>query len=584
MVRSGISSRVRKVEGATVKHAHQFIIGRWQNLYEVRRNIGLWLLGVGVLVFAMAIHFLLLRSGYTEVAQVRGGTYAEAVAGRISTLNPLYATTAAEVSASKLLFSSLFRYDSTGSLSGDLATGYRLDETGKIYTVTMRNTAYWHDKKPVTVDDVVFTVGLLKHPSLGSVQADSWKDIEVKKINDTTLQFILPAAYAPFPNALTFAVLPKHILAKTPSNMLRESVFSNTPVGSGPFSFHLMQRVKGQAHTVVHAVRHDMYHHGAPKLERFQLHAYEQIDSLAEALKKQAVNAASGVPAQAAAELKKDTHFTMYATPLNAGVYAIFNTATPQLKELQVRHALQAGTDLPGLFTKLAYKPQMMPLPILPSQVRGLDDILPPAYDAARANALLDGAGWQRGENGIRQKESQPLLLRVAFIKDSEYEKVANSLKQQWKRLGIDVQLRPVDTSDPTQNLASTVLQPRDYDVLIHELAIGADPDVYAYWHSSQAVARGLNLSNYTDGISDDALASGRSRAAKELRDAKYRTFVNQWLKQAPALGLYRSSSFYIVRKGANAIDANMQFVTAADRYANVQYWTARTDTVYKTP
>ena len=172
--KTGISKGVRKAEDATIGHARRFILDRWDNVYEARRNIGIWLSGVGLLIFIMVAHFIFLRSGYTDIAPIRGGTYAEGMVGDISTLNPIYATTASEIAASRLMFSSLFRYDDTGSLSGDLATGYNVDKTGKIYTVSLHQRALWHDNTPVTVDDVIFTLNIIKRSSSGAPNSEGW--------------------------------------------------------------------------------------------------------------------------------------------------------------------------------------------------------------------------------------------------------------------------------------------------------------------------------------------------------------------------------------------------------------------------
>lgn len=583
--KAGISKRVRKIEGVTLEHARQFILNRWNHVYEVRRNIGIWLCGVGVLIFIMVAHMILLRSSYTEVASVRGGTYAEGLVSDITTLNPIYATTTAEVSASRLMFSSLFRYDDTGSLSGDVATGYKVDETGKIYTVTTHQNATWHDGNPLTIDDIIFTLDTLKKPAASVPQADNWRNIEYKKINDTTLEFILPSPYTPFPNALTFAILPKHILGDVPAHSLRENKFSNSPVGSGPFVFNLLQRSKSEKrHVVLHAARNSKYYKGVPKLERFQLHAYGDNEMLIDALKKQAINAAADVSADSFNELLHDPRFTGYTPAVNSGVYALFNTESESLSNVDVRRALRYGLSTKSVREGLGHNPQPIDLPVLKSQVDGLEEVKVPQYNQDKANDILDKAGWVRDISGVRKKDGQNLMVRMSLKKDPEYERVANNIANQWRSLGADVQLNIIDTSDPTQNFASLVLQPRDYDVLIYELAIGADPDVYAYWHSSQATARGLNFSNYRDGLVDDSLDGGRSRANDNLRDAKYKTFVTRWSQQVPAIGLYRSPSLYVARKGAYAVESDMHFVISADRYYNVLRWTTRVDSVYKTP
>lgn len=582
----GFSVRARKVEAATVRHAHEFIVSRWRNAREVRRNIGLWLLGIGLLIAMVAVQFLLLRGTYTEQAPVSGGTYAEGVIGNIDTLNPLYATTPAEQSVSRLLFSSLFSYDTAGALNADVAQKYTVDETGKVYTVTLNDDIYWHDGAPLTADDVVFTANLLKKPATGSALSASWHDVGVKKLNDKQVAFTLPAAYVPFVHALTFAILPEHLLANVAPNMLREHRFSQDPVGSGPMALRFLQRVKDgtSGHAVVHLKRNVSYHQGAPKIARMQLHAYENYDEMTKGLQTRSVNAISGNSINRLMNFNDDQRYRMTVTPLQAGVFALFNTKSELLQDKTVRQALQQGTNVTQALKDLRWNPREMNSPFTEGQVERTEREQKPNYSVATARRLLDEAGWKPEAGGVRTKEGRPLQLRLVYIKDADYEVLIANLAKQWRALGIEVATQPVDVNDPTQNFASGVLQPRDYDVLVHELMIGADPDVYAYWHSSQAVARGLNFTNFADDISDDALAAARTQRNPSLRTLKYQSFLRRWYAEAPAIGLYQSSTAYVSTKAATTIDRTAQMVTAQDRYATVQNWTTRQDAVYKTP
>jgi len=106
---------------------------------------------------------------------------------------------------------------------------------------------------------------------------------------------------------------------------------------------------------------------------------------------------------------------------------------------------------------------------------------------------------------------------------------------------------------------------------------------VYAYWHSSQA-ASGLNFSNYKSSISDDALSSARSRIEPNLRNAKYITFANQWLADAPAIGLYQATMQYVHTKSIHALPKDFMLVSAADRYNDVRFWSVGDRMVYTTP
>ncbi len=203
----GIKRRARKVEGATVRHARRFLVNRWDKISEVRLHIILWLGGVGLLIGLVGLQMIWFQRGYVTAAPVSGGTYAEAVRGPIETLNPLYATTPAELAASKLLFSSLYSVDASGHLRADAAMSMAND-SDKNFTVKMRKDVRWHDGQNLTADDVIFTVGLMKSPAVRSVMTGSWQGINVQKIDEYTVQFSLPASYAAFPQAMTFAIVP----------------------------------------------------------------------------------------------------------------------------------------------------------------------------------------------------------------------------------------------------------------------------------------------------------------------------------------------------------------------------------------
>ncbi|MGO3701992.1 MAG: ABC transporter substrate-binding protein [Candidatus Saccharimonadales bacterium] len=582
-IQKKIASTARGASAATSRHTREFLVERWASARDVRRHIGIWLVCVGVLIAAVITQSIIVRGVYSEQAPIGGGTYAEGVYGKIDTLNPLFASTQAEHSASRLLFSSLFNHDDTGALGADLATGYKVSNEGRTYTVTLRSDALWHDGKPVTVDDVLYTIELIKDPATGSPLAASWNDVEVQKVDNEKIAFHLPAAYAPFPYALTFAILPSHILKGVSPSLLREHPFSHEPTGSGPFKVRFMQRVQGEdLHSVLHLRRNEAYYGGSVKLERMQLHVYGDREKLATGLRTQAINAASGVALDSLQEFSDNERFDVHSMPVRAGVYALMNTASPVLKDHAVRKALQVGTDVNKVLASLPDDAQQLDGPFMKDQVQ--TDVKKPAYNLEKAKKLLADDGWAVGGEGIRYKGGDPLEIRLVYLKNTDYENVVGGLVQQWRELGVKVTTQPVDPADPSQNLVSSVLRPRNFDVLVHELTIGADPDVYAYWHSSQASARGLNFTNFKDDISDDALSSGRSIRDDSLRQAKYESFLKRWYSQAPAIGLYQSTVPYVTATGVHSVQDAGQFVNEADRYRNVVDWTVRNGQVYKTP
>jgi len=577
-----LSRRMKKVEGATIRHARRFVFKRWSTFREVRSRVAIWVLAIGVIIGATGLQFLWYQESYRTTAYAQDGTYAEAVLGPVDTLNPIFAKSSAEEAAGELLFSRLVTYDKTGHLNYDLADSMKVSDDQKTYTFTLRSDARWSDGLYVRARDVVFTVGLLQNAATRTTLT-GWGDVKAKEIDDRTVAFELPGVYAAFPHALRFLpILPEHTLRDIEPSQLRESTFSTQPVGSGPFALKLLQNVDTTTgRKVVHLARNDSYYRGAPKLSRVQLHVYSDTDAIKRALATSEVNAASDIPISALEGINTQ-RYTLESHPVNSGVYALLNTSSPVLSDVKVRQALQAGTDTEKIRSSISDKLPALYLPVLASQLEG-NVPQAPKLDTKKAAQLLDEAGWKL-DGQVRKKDGQTLTLSVVTTKNPDFEKALDVLSTQWRTLGVTVTTNIVDPSDPAQNVAQSILQPRQYDVLLYQLTIGGDPDVYAYWHSTQTSSNGFNLSNYKNAIADDALISARARTEPALRSAKYITFAKQWLQDVPAIGLYQSTAQYVHTNGVHTIPADDVFVSAADRYTTVRYWTVGERTVYKTP
>jgi len=579
-----LTRRMRRAEGVTMRHARRFIVRRWGNAREVQRHIIIWITAVGLIIGATGVQLMWYQQNYQTAAAATGGTYAEAVLGPVDTLDPLYASSSAELSASQLIFSRLFSYDSTGHVHNDLASSMSIDATGKVYTIKLRPGVKWDDGVVLTAKDVAFTVGLIKNPSVRST-ITGWNDITVSAPDNSTVIFTVPAVYAAFPEALaSLPILPQHILQNVPANTLRENSFSQSPVGTGPFELKLIQDIDVHAgHKIIHLSRNPNYYFGASKLERFQLHVYNTSDEIVKALASGEVNAAADLTATQASLVNK-SRYNVQTTPIDSGVYALFNTTSDMLRDKAVRQALERGTNVKAVRSKLPLSAPALNLPFINGEVSG--DLPKPAdYSPDAADSTLDADGWKL-DGTIRKKGGVALTLNVVTTKNADYERVLEELVGEWRKLGIVVNTLVVDPTDPSQNVTQDILQKRNYDVLLYQLTIGADPDVYAYWHSSQASPNisGFNFSNYSNAISDDALTSARTRLEPALRNAKYIAFAKEWLADAPAIGLYQSTIEYVSAKNVSAYNPSDILVSPVDRYADVLYWSDNTTNVYTSP
>ena len=162
--------------------------------------------------------------------------YREGTIGRPSSINPLTARTQADRDLVALVFSGLVALGPDGTYRPDLAASWTVDAKGKTWTFTIRPDARWQDGEPVTADDVVYTVGVLKSPGYTGPLAASWREVSVTASRRRgTVVFELTTPIGGFLQAPTIGLLPAHLLSETPIETLADDPFSVQPVGAGPF-------------------------------------------------------------------------------------------------------------------------------------------------------------------------------------------------------------------------------------------------------------------------------------------------------------------------------------------------------------
>ena len=134
-----------------------------------------------------------------------------------------------------LIFRGLTRIDKNGRVVPDLAASWEMADD-KTYVFHLQPEQFWHDGRPVTADDVIFTVGVLQDPALLDIPGlpGFWRTVGVTKVDDLTVQFTLPQPFAPFLDYTTIGLLPQHVYGSTPAKELVTQPLGDQPVGAGP--------------------------------------------------------------------------------------------------------------------------------------------------------------------------------------------------------------------------------------------------------------------------------------------------------------------------------------------------------------
>lgn len=415
---------------------------------------------------------------------------------------------------------------------------------------------------------------LMYNSDAGSILYSSWKDITVAATDDLTVTFTLPNQLSAFPYHLTNGIIPEHHLKDVPAVEMRSTTFNTLhPVGSGPFMWQKIE-VSGDSpetreEQIALAPFKD-YHAGAPKLSSFVVHAFHDQERLNASFERREITGASFL--ELPTELKDRGGIVTNNFLLTAANMVFFKHSNPVLADGTVRRALVQSADVQGIIKELDYPTHPIKGPFLQGQLGYDPSLVQAPFDRAAAAALLDAAGWAKGANGLRAKGATALSFILQAQDTPENRLITAKLQEDWQQIGVKADMR-LRTGEDLQ----TAIKGQDFDALLYGISIGADSDVFVYWHSSQKDPRStrLNFSEFANRAADSALEGGRTRADPTLRQIKYRPFLQAWQQDTPALGLYQPRYMYATHGQIFGLEPRV-INTDTDRYNTVADWQIR--------
>jgi peptide/nickel transport system substrate-binding protein len=549
-------------------YINRHIWGKWHHVRVVRKFLTLWglVLAIGAIGTMQQVNALAQR--FQVTIPVAGGTYTEAAVGTVTTLNPLLPESPTASDINRLIFSGLTRYNSNREIVPDLAT-WDISNDGKTYTFHLRHGVKWQDGVPFTSADVAFTLAAIQNPDSRSPLASSWDGVKVQTKDDYTVEYDLPQALNSFLDSTTVGIVPQHLLDSVDPTMLREAAFNQNPIGTGPFQL----KTFAPSAKLIELTANPKYYLGRPKLDEFDFKFYATAADTMRAYAQQQVTSPGRITPDSYADSLHATGLVTYNFTLPEAQTLFFANTDPILSDKNLREILSSSLNRQAILDK-AVDGQGLVLtqPLLPGQLGYTTKYEPAPLDAPAARTALDAAGWTQTKAGaVRTKGGAKLQLALVTLKGGELERAAQEIKHQWAGLGIDVQVTAVDLDQ----LQQTYMRPRNFQMLLYGINLGSDPDVYSFWHSSQAVDPGINLSAYNSPDADHALEAGRIKSDPLVRLGKYDAFLRIWDADAPAAVLYQAGYSYGTRETVSGITAH-RLVVPADRFYDVERWTVR--------
>ncbi len=542
-----------------------------------------WQLLIVVLALA-AIALLLMSQQPTPQQQtlasaqpISGGVYSEALVGEFGRLNPvLDYYNQPDRDVNRLIFSGLVSFDDRGLPNGDLAESWGISQDGKVYNFSIRSNAIWHDGEAVTSEDVVFTTSLLRSEEIPipSDVRNLWSQVEVIALDDKTVQFRLPEPYAPFLDYLEFGVLPKHLLDNLSPQEIISAEFNLKPVGSGPFRFENLLAEGGIIKGVVLSAYRE-YYGEKPYLDQVEFRYYPDHQAALAAYQADEVQGVSDFSDETLAQALKIPELNMYTGRLPRLTLIYLNLDAPRLpffQDASIRRALLKGLNRQAMIDRtLNSQAIIADGPVFPGSWAYYEGIERIPYDSNAALAAIKEAGYTipGGGAGVREKDGVPFSFELLHADTPEHTALAEAIRRDWGKLGIDVQLKAVTY----ESLINEHLETRDYQAALVDLNLtrSPDPDPYPFWDQAQ-ISDGQNYSQWNDRQASEYLERARITSDLDERTKAYRNFQVRFTTEMPALPLFYPVYSYGVDAQVRGVRMGPLF-DMSDRLKTITSW-----------
>jgi peptide/nickel transport system substrate-binding protein len=565
---------------------------------HIRWQVALIFVGV-VLLGGLMVY---LAEAYSiEREPAPGGTYVEGMVGSPQYVNPLLCQyTDVDRDLCTLVFSGLLRLDVRGQLQPDLAESWEVSPDGLVYTFHLRPNARWHDNRPVTADDVIYTIKLLQDPNFPGKQdvAAMWRTVKAEEVNNLTVQLTLPEPFTPFLQYLTtgnFGVLPKHVLGEIKAADLPTLPFNRKPIGSGPFQVEQFGSGEtGQPQHVLLAA-FPGYYGRQPYIAKIDFKFYTDYASMLAAYRAGEIQGLNKVPADQLASIRDTPSLNLYTGPL-AGYTMIFlnqgDEALPFFQDQNVRQALLLSLDRRQIIEEVLHGQGLVAdSPFIPGTWAYAADLPPVVPNRDRARQLLNEAGWRyavpqqpvRGEGvesiiiptpvvvsneaPIRVKDGVPISFTLYTNSNPLQVALAQAVARQWREIGVQASVLPVQAG-----LVSNYLTPRTYAAALVDVQLPSDPDPYPFWHETQADPPGQDYSQFRDRDVSEVLEQARRTNDQATRLDLYHRFQEMFREKTPGILLYYPVYNYGISEKVRDVQIG-PLAVSADRFRTLPDW-----------
>jgi peptide/nickel transport system substrate-binding protein len=438
-----------------------------------------------------------------------------------------------------LIFDSLVDLDSQRNPRGDLAYKWETPDS-LTYVFHLRTGVKFHDGRTLTSSDVKYTFDSILDRTVASPKRGSLNSLKSVEAPDAaTVIFHLNEPYAGF-----LWNISRPALGIVPAGATSE--ISSHPVGTGPFRF-----VSSQQDDSVVLERNSYYFKAPPKISELRFRIVpEAIVRALELRKGTADLEMTSLAPDMIPVLRSQSGIEVAEQPGTNYDYVVFNFTDDVLAKRAVRQALALATDREQIIQYLLRgEARLADGPLPPNNWAYEPDIKRFPYDPQQAERLLDAAGLPR------RSEMGGMRLQVT-MKTSTQEStrlLGTAIQDQWRKVGVDLQLKPVEDATLFSDLARGSFQLST----LRWLGGNNDPDLFFdyVFNSKKFPPLGANRGHYHNERLDTLLDQARIEMNTEKRRKLFSEIQKIVAEDVPYLSLWYRDNVSVHRDRISNIE-----------------------------
>ncbi len=526
---------------------------------------------IGLSIVFGAILLILINYFYANKSK-NIDTLIEGVIGQPQYINPILSFSndinSIDKNIETLVYPKLFSIDKDGNLEKDIVSDYSVLDNGKIYNIKLKTDILWDDGQVLNADDIIYTVNTIKNPEYKSSLELLLSGVVVEKVNDFELNFKLENSYSPFVYNLAFGILPEHVWGKYNPQEFILAPENIKVVGASKYKYFDHQVNKDKDIVSYSLVANESYKGKIPNIKKISFVFYGDEEQKISDFNEGKINAFSDGSTDPILNLENNSDIKVSELKLPQYYGIFFNLKEKLFESPEIRKAINLSINRDILVKNiLNNKAAKIVNPLTPFNKFSIEQVDP--YNLDEAKKILDDSNWKDIDgDGIREKDNVRAEFKIIIANGNKMDQIALELQNQLKEVGISMQYEIFSFNE----ISTNYIKDRKYQAILIGHTLNIYPDPYLYWHSSQSLFPGVNLSQYSSINTDGHLESARTNTDENVVRSSMIQFQQQLMEDNPAVFLYAPYFTYYTRLPIDNVDINIGNTTS-DRFNSISDW-----------